>query len=123
MSNKIEYNGGLTLALSVSNLDAAVEWYQDTLGFELLYKVDEIGWCELQSSVEGVNVGLSQVEVLTPGGTTPTFGVQDIDASKAVLEAKGVRIDGDIVDYPDMVRLLTFYDPDGNSLMFFEEWK
>ena len=123
MSNKIEYNGGLTLALSVSDLEAAVEWYQDTLGFEMLYKVDEIGWCELQSSVEGVNVGLSQVEELSPGGTTPTFGVADIEASKAVLVAKGVRIDGDIVDYPDMVRLLTFYDPDGNSLMLFEEWK
>ena len=123
MADKIEYNGGLTLALSVSNLDSAIEWYQDTLGFELLYKVDEIGWCELKSSVEGVNVGLSQVEDATPGGTTPTFGVSNIEDAKSYLEGRGVRTDGDIVDYPDMVRLLTFYDPDGNSLMLFQEWQ
>jgi predicted enzyme related to lactoylglutathione lyase len=91
------------------------------LGFELLYKVDDIGWCELQSSVARVNVGLGQVEKPTPGGTTPTFGVKDIEAARKKLLAAGVDLDGEIVTYPGMVRLQTFYDPDRNSLMLYQD--
>ena len=41
----------------------------------------------------------------------------DIDAAKARLDAHGVRQDGDIQTIPDLVKLLTFYDPDGNAMM------
>ena len=117
MANSLQYAGGLTVSLSVKNLDAGIDWYQRVLGFEL---VDDIGWCELKSPVEQVNVGLSVVEKPEPGGATPTFGVQDIEAAKTFLEGHDVRLDGDIVEIPDMVKLLTFYDQDGNTLMFFQ---
>ena len=86
-----------------------------------MYRLDDVGWCELTSSVEKVNVGLSVVESPNPGGATPTFGVQDIKAAEASLRSKGVRIDGDIVTIEGMVSLLTFYDQDENSLMFYQE--
>ncbi len=121
MTEQIRYNGGLTVSLPVSDLDAAINWYQKTLGFELMYRLDDVGWCELTSSVEKVNVGLSVVESPNPGGATPTFGVQDIKAAEASLRSKGVRIDGDIVTIEGMVSLLTFYDQDENSLMFYQE--
>ncbi|RYD41908.1 MAG: hypothetical protein EOP63_14325 [Sphingomonadales bacterium] len=38
--------------------------------------------------------------------------------AKAHLDAEGVRQDGDIQHIPGLVRLITFYDPDGNALMF-----
>ena len=120
MADKIDYVPGLTLSLSVADLDRGIEWYERVLGFKLEYRMDHIGWCELNSSVPGVNVGLSVVEQPSPGGATPTFGVQDIDAAKASLEAHGVRIDGDIMQIEEMVKLLTFYDPDDNSLMFYQ---
>ncbi len=121
MTERIQYDGGLTVSLPVSDLDEAINWYQKTLGFELKYRLDEIGWCELTSSVENVNVGLSVVESPNPGGATPTFGVQDIQAAEASLQSKDVRIDGDIVTIPGLVSLLTFYDQDDNSLMFYQE--
>ncbi len=121
MTEQIQFNGGLTLSLPVSNLDAAIDWYQKTLGFELIYRLDDVGWCELNSSVDKVNVGLSVVESPNPGGATPTFGVQDIKAAEASLKSMGVRIDGDIVSFEGLVSLLTFYDQDDNSLMFFQE--
>ena len=31
------YDGGLTCALSCSDLDASLKWYQEVLGFTLLY--------------------------------------------------------------------------------------
>lgn len=121
MANAIKYDGGLTLSLPVANLDTAIDWYQRILGFELLYRMNDLGWCELSSSVDKVNVGLSAVESPSPGGATPTFGVQDIEAAESSLRKNGVRIDGDIITIDGMVRLLSFYDEDNNSLMFFQD--
>jgi len=120
MTNKIEFDGGLTLSLPVRDLDVSVRWYAETLGLELLYRMDELGWCEMASPVQNVNVGLSVVEAPEPGGTTPTFGVTDIEASRAFLQERGIRIDGEIITIEQMVRLLTFYDPDDNALMFYQ---
>ena len=120
----IGYDGGLTCALGVTDLDRSIAWYRDVLGFELLYRADDIAWCELTTGVERVNVGLSQVEEAGGnGGATLTFGVEDIEAAKAELDSRSVRQDGPIRDIPELVRLLTFYDPDDNALMFYEEPK
>jgi len=117
----INYDGGLTCSLGVTDLDQSIGWYRDMLGFELLYRSDEIAWCELKTAVVKVNVGLSErQEAGGRGGATLTFGVADIEAAKADLEGKGVRQDGDIMDIPGLVRLLTFFDPDDNALMFYQ---
>lgn len=117
----INYNGGLTCALGVSNLDRAIAFYRDVLGFSLLYRSEDIGWCELSTGVDKVNVGLSERrEAGGGGGATLTFGVDDLEAAKAALEEHSVKLDGDIMEIPGLVRLLTFYDPDGNALMFYQ---
>jgi len=118
----IDYDGGLTCAISVTSLDRSIPWYTDVLGFSLLYRLENMAWCELTTGVERVNVGLSEVEEAGgKGGATPTFGVADIEAAKAELDGHGVRQDGPIQDIPGMVRLLTFYDPDDNALMFYQD--
>ena len=118
----IDYDGGLTCAISVTSLDRSIPWYTDVLGMKLIYRLDDLAWCELSTGVERVNVGLSEVEEAGgKGGATLTFGVADIEAAKAELDRNGVRQDGPIRDIPDMVRLLTFYDPDDNALMFYED--
>lgn len=116
------YDGGLTCAINVTDLDAGIAWYQDVLGMTLLYRIDEIAWCEFESPVARVNIGLAQTETVAQGGgATLTFGVANIEAAKAVLDAAGVRQDGAIQDIPGMARLLTFYDPDGNALMLYQD--
>jgi catechol 2,3-dioxygenase-like lactoylglutathione lyase family enzyme len=120
----ISYDGGLTCSMGVSDLERSLDWYQRVLGFQLLYRRDDIAWCELTTGVQRVNVGLSERrDVGGPGGATLTFGVTDIYAAKAVLDEHGVRQDGDIVEMPGLVRLLTFFDPDDNALMFYQEPK
>lgn len=114
----LAYVPEMTASLGVTNLDAAIAWYQEVLGFTLLYRADEIGWCEMSTHIPGVNVGLSQViEVPQGGGATNVWTVVDIEASKAELDRHGVRQDGEIQTVPGLVRLLTFYDPDGNAMM------
>ena len=112
-----DYSQNLVISVGVSNLDQAIEWYKDVLGFELVYKLDQYGWCEMSTPTKGVTIGLGQNEDLKTGGATPTFGVMDIDAARKHLESKDVRFDGDTYEIEGMVKLATFYDPDGNSFM------
>jgi catechol 2,3-dioxygenase-like lactoylglutathione lyase family enzyme len=65
-------------------------------------------------------IGQSE-EVEEGGGATLTFTVMDIDAARAYLEGEGVRFDGETHQVEDMVKLCTFYDPDGNALMLAQQ--
>lgn len=121
-TNAIPFDGGLTCALSVTDLGKAIAWYGDVLGFELVYKLDDMGWCELKTPIARVTLGLSQVETVSPtGGATLTFGVSDMESARAQLEARDVKFDGETATIPEMVKYATFFDPDGNTLMLFED--
>ncbi len=116
-----DYKGDITLSSSVRDLDASIAWFREMLGFEVLFRADEAGWAEMSTPTPGVSIGLGvNQEVDGSGGTTPVFGVLDIAAARAELEGKGVQFDGDIVEVPGLVKLATFFDPDGNSYMFAE---
>ena len=122
MATTLGYNGKLTCALECADLAKASQWYEQVLGFTKLYEVDDIGWCELQSPVADTTVGLSQVESPTVrGGATLTFGVADVAVARKRLEEQGVAFDGETITHPGMVSLATFYDPDGNKLMFAQD--
>ena len=116
-----EYKGDITLSSSVTDLDASIDWFSNVLGFELVFRVDEAGWAEMTSPTRDVTIGLGvNQEVNGAGGTTPVFGVIDIVAARSELEAKGIAFDGETVEIPGLVKLATFFDPDGNSYMFAE---
>lgn len=107
----------ITLALSVKDRHASAAWYQDMLGFDLLFHADEAGWSEMQTKTPGVTLGLGEQGEPQPGNAVPVFGVADIVAAHAALAGAGVSFDGDIIEVEGMVKLLTFYDPDNNALM------
>jgi catechol 2,3-dioxygenase-like lactoylglutathione lyase family enzyme len=122
MADRSPYDGNLTCALECADLAASVAWYAEVLGFEVLYVMEEMAWAELRSPVSGVTVGLGQVESPgTRGGATLTWGSRDVHAHRASLEALGVRFDGETQTIPGMVRLATFFDPDGNRHMLAED--
>ena len=117
----LDYNNDLTISIYVADRKKSAAWYTSVLGFELLYDVDEIGWCELQTTIPGVKVGLGDSEKPKIGGPVPVFGVSDVDTARAELESKSVRFDGDTMTIPGMVKLATFYDPDGNAFMLSQD--
>jgi CreA protein len=120
LETPFEYDRQLVISVPVSNFEAAVAWYTDLLGFGVEYRLDEYGWGELRTPYPGVYIGLGQNEEVKHGGPTPTFGVKDIAAARSHLESRDVRFDGDTYDVGGMVKLATFYDPDGNAWMLAE---
>lgn len=124
MPASLGFDRTLTCAMQVKDLNQAIEWYRSVLGWELAYKLDAMGWCEFHTPIDGVTVGLSQVErPQVEGGATLTWGVEDIDATRRTLEKQDVRFDGDTITIEDMVRLATFYDRDGNKMMLSQTLK
>lgn len=123
MNLKENFDGGLTCAVNVVDIQASMKWYREVLGFKLIYYMEDLGWCELRSPVRKVNVGLSQVEKMpSPGGNAVlTWGIKDIESARSELENKGVRFDGDIRDIEGMVKLATFFDIDGNCYMLYQD--
>lgn len=121
MSDDVRFSGKLTLAFQVRDRKASTRWYEDILACRMLYDVDEIRWCELESPIPGVTIGLSDDGVAQPGGPVPTFEVHDLDAVRASFGARGVRFEGETVVIDGVAKLATFFDPDGNSLMLAED--
>jgi predicted enzyme related to lactoylglutathione lyase len=109
----------LTLSVLVTDFDAARRWYAEKLGFQEMYAIEEVGWAEFQTPLSGATIGLNRLDGAHPGAgsVTITFGVSDIDVSRAELERRGITFDGPTNEIPGMVRLASFRDPDGNALM------
>lgn len=111
----------ITIAISVKDRHASAKWYNDMLGFELMYHLDEAGWSELQTKTEGVTLGLGEQTEPVPGNSVPVFGVSDINTARKGLEAAGVKFDGETEVVEGMVSTATFYDLDGNALMLAQD--
>lgn len=114
------FTGKLVCSMSVQDHAKSAEWYVETLGFEIVFSEDEMGMSYLSTPVENVWLDLSQVESPDVKGPALVWGVESVDAARSHLEAKGVRFDGETREFGGMVKLATFFDPDGNTLMFYE---
>ncbi|MCH9681939.1 MAG: VOC family protein [Deltaproteobacteria bacterium] len=114
----IEYDDEINLALGVTNLERSVAFFGERLGFQKLFVDPKNRWATLGTFVQGVTLGLSEVETAPGrGGATPTFGVRDLDAVRSRLEAAEVAFDGNTVEIPGVTKFATFFDPDGNAFM------
>lgn len=117
----LKYAQEFTASLGVTDLARSIEWYRSVLGFTVKGDFTAQGFCELKTHLPEVVVVLAQVETVAQGGgATGVWTVTDIQAAKAHLDALDVRQDGGILEIPDTVKLLTFFDPDGNPSMFAE---
>jgi predicted enzyme related to lactoylglutathione lyase len=108
----------LTISVSVSDWEAARRWYAEKLGLQENFVTDEGRWAEFDGP-GGVIIGLSDLRGEPhpgPGGVSLAFGVEDLHATRAQMEADGVEFLGPTEELPGMVRLAAFRDPDGNVM-------
>jgi len=108
-------------SIPVSDQDRAKAFYVDTLGWELV-RDDPMGpdqrWVEVKPRDSQTSVTLvSWFESMTPGSMRGVvIETDDLEADRAALQARGVRIDPAIEEAP-WGRWVTFDDPDGNGFV------
>lgn len=113
----------LSVSVPVSDVDAALAFYTDVLGCELL--VDVEAW-----------PGARYVEVLPPGSSVGIvllphdseipiavrLGTTDAEEAHDRIKASGVELHNDeVLRWDDVEPMFSFTDPDGNALVYLED--
>jgi catechol 2,3-dioxygenase-like lactoylglutathione lyase family enzyme len=113
-----------TVVIPVNDVDGAIAFYTDTLGFEKRVDVPFGGqyrWVEVAPAGADTTIALAPPPQGTPAGnreTGITLQTEDIDAVHADLQSRGVDVDDEVSRMGDPVPpLLWFRDPEGNTLM------
>ena len=106
------------VAVSTKDLDRSIEFYGQTLGLPMSVHLDERSYAEFETG----NLTLSVIDAEKMGMTHQVRGheialhVDDVQAARQTLEAKGVRFKGETLD-TGVCHMALFNDPDGNPLM------
>lgn len=104
-----------TVFLPVSNLEDAVEWYTETLGFPARWRDDESGYAAL-------DVGETPLTLVRSDDHRPSedelfnFYTSDADATHAKLRERGVDVRA--IEEETGVRFFRFRDVCDNTLAF-----
>src|SRR5207253_10607047 len=127
MSAKLHITEIGRVAVPAADQDRALEFYVDTLGFELradnTFADGKMRWIEVAPA--GASTAIAIAPPMEGGPTAVDTGIiistSDIEADHAALKAAGVDVDPEIAHWghpvPPMFRLR---DPAGNSLTIVE---
>jgi predicted enzyme related to lactoylglutathione lyase len=109
------------IPLPVSDVDRAIAFYADTLGFSKdvdVQPAEGIRVVQLTPEGSGCSIGFGtglDVYAGQPGSVRGVhLVVEDLDAARAELVGRGVEV-GEIHDFGGGVRGADFCDPDGNG--------
>jgi catechol 2,3-dioxygenase-like lactoylglutathione lyase family enzyme len=111
----------------VSDQDAALAFYTDTLGFEVRADVSfgeqgEGRWLEVAPPGSGARLALNPpMGEATPGGSSIGVESSDVPAEHARLSAIGsIDVDAELTHIPGAPLMFMLRDPDGNHLVVVE---
>jgi catechol 2,3-dioxygenase-like lactoylglutathione lyase family enzyme len=115
----MNYNQHATISLPVADLKKSERWYCDVLGLTTTTRLNDPPWCELQTPVPGLSVGLAEVDKVRVGDSMLTLTVVDVDVARDQLLDKGADV-SEIVNIGDITRVVSVMDPDGHTVMLRE---
>jgi predicted enzyme related to lactoylglutathione lyase len=111
--------------LLVEHWTMALEFYRDIVGLEVeqLFEVEE--WVSFNLSgaklvIYGGGVGSLQPKGADKNAFIPNVECDDLEATVAELEERGVPFIATPAESPEGYRLATFVDPEGNRIQLFE---
>ena len=115
-----------TIAVHVTDLDAAIGFYVGTLGFEIRLDVQAtptMRWVEVAAAGADVTLALVAGRVgREPTDTGIRFAVLDAAREHAELDRKGVVV-GDLLVWDGVPPMFTFDDVDSNRFTIVETVK
>lgn len=107
--------------LPVADVDKALNFYQNTVGFNLDHDVNNNGIRVVQLTPHGsscsivIGTGMEALEQMQAGSIRGLhLVVDDIEAVRDHLIKQNVEV-SDIIDYGGGIKMAGFSDPDGNS--------
>lgn len=98
-----------------SDMDKAVEFYQNVLGLKLLFKRQD--WSEFE--IDGQRIALHKTENTATGGAVISFHTEPIEETIKNLKNRGVRFVGELQVFP-YGKLASFLDPDDNLIGLYQ---
>jgi predicted enzyme related to lactoylglutathione lyase len=111
------YRPSVVLQLGVADLDKAIAFYEQVLGFKTVERRDDLKFAHVETNVPGLQLGLSVGSTLKgTGAAIVNISVADVAAARTLLESRGVIFTGPTQVIPGKVALAGFRDPDGNQL-------
>jgi CreA protein len=118
------YKPGLIVWLYVRDFEISRRFYRKQLGLIETLVDEAAGWVEYGMGFERVCLAINRysgkTNMVVGGGGVPVLYVDNIEAAKADLEERGVIFEGEIYVVPELVKIATFYDPDGNRLQLYQ---
>ena len=111
-------NGVAAVWVPVEDMDRAVAFYRDALGFDV--DMQDSTWSEVDAN--GLKIGLNAREKASghsEGGAVVSFQPDgDIEAEVDRLKSSGVEFTGGVSDH-DWGRIAPFKDGEGNDLQLY----
>ena len=110
-----------------SDQDRSIAFYEDALGFEKRTDVpfgDDYRWVEVYPPNGTTGIALAPPRPGDPTGvqTGISLSTDDIDATHAQMQSRGVDVDAEVMRMGDPIPpMFWFRDPDGNTLLVVEQ--
>jgi predicted enzyme related to lactoylglutathione lyase len=106
------------VAVPTKDLDAAVEFYGNTLGLQRSVYYPERHFAEFETGTVTLSVIVAEKFGLDyePNHNALALHVEDVEAARATLAERGVQFAADTLD-TGVCHMAFFSDPDGNALM------
>lgn len=106
------------VSMPTQNIDAAIEFYGETLGLPCTARYERFPGAEFETGTVTLQVQDSASVGLTfhPNHHPIALHVDDVAVARAELEARGVVFRGETID-TGVCHMAVFADPDGNPLM------
>jgi predicted enzyme related to lactoylglutathione lyase len=106
------------VTVSAKNFDAAVDFYENTLGLPLSARYGQMPGVEFETGNLTIAVLQSEAFNIEPRTNNHPIAlrVDDVHAARAELESRGVKFLGDTLD-TGVCHMAPFEDSEGNTLL------
>jgi predicted enzyme related to lactoylglutathione lyase len=124
LESAVAVQGIQLIWIVVKDLKKAIQFYTEVVGMKLHELNEGYGWAELSGTQDGTRLGIAQMndrENIQPGqNAVVTMSVANLEKSREELIRKGIKMVGEVIEVPGVVKMQTLTDVDGNHFQLVE---